>query len=513
MPAKVVLEVTSGAIAGRQFPFDAHDTFLFGRHTACHARLTDDPKVSRNHFILEVNPPDANLRDLGSRNGTYINDTKHGGRAADETAEQGGSYNHPAVPLKHGDSIRVGKTTIRMHVYPAQRCRRCGADLGGDAADTVDFAMLCDGCQSLVEVATTQHPATIRPAAAQPPAEQPAAQPPIMGTAVVCSQCGKDAAQEVSDGRRGQYVCNACRGQLVAESDGARSLLRDLLRNARDPHQPAIQGYTIDKKLGEGGMGVVYQAVRESDNQTVAIKLMLARIAVEEAAKRIFAREIDITRQLKHPHVVRLHEHGAQGGAFYFVMDYCSGGSVDQWMAKYKGKLPLKAAGPMMLQILAGLQHAHANKVIHRDLKPQNILLHQADGRWSARISDFGLAKNFEQAGFSGMTATGQMGGTLCFMAREQLTHFRSVQPVSDVWSIAATFYNMLTGQFTRNFRKDVDPVRVILNEEPISIRQRDPSIPQPLAEVIDHALQDDQSKRYQSVAELEAELRRALSA
>ena len=143
-------------------------------------------------------------------------------------------------------------------------------------------------------------------------------------------------------------------------------------------------------------------------------------------------------------------------------------------MARHGGKLPLKLAAPIMLHTLEGLAHAHTAGFVHRDLKPQNILLQRAGDDLVAKISDFGLAKNFEQAGFSGLTITGHFAGTPYFMPREQVINFRRVKPVSDVWSIGATFYCMLTGQFPREFTKGRDPMDVILNEEAIPIRQRD---------------------------------------
>ncbi len=132
----------------------------------------------------------------------------------------------------------------------------------------------------------------------------------------------------------------------------------------------------------------------------------------------------------------------------------------------------LERAAPLMIQCLRALEHAHAARFVHRDLKPQNILLHEEQGQLIAKISDFGLAKHLEQAGFSGMTATGRRGGTCAYMPREQLTDFKRAEPVSDVWSLAATFYNMLTGSYPRDFGAGRDPIEVILQDEPISIRQ-----------------------------------------
>ena len=125
-----------------------------------------------------------------------------------------------------------------------------------------------------------------------------------------------------------------------------------------------------------------------------------------------------------------------------------------------------------MLQCLAGLEWAHQSGFVHRDLKPGNILLHQQDAGWLAKLADFGLAKQFDHSGLSGMTLTGTVGGTHEFMLREQLTDFRNTRPVSDVWSLAATFYWVLTGTSPRECAQERDPVEVVLREKAVPIRR-----------------------------------------
>jgi serine/threonine protein kinase len=157
---------------------------------------------------------------------------------------------------------------------------------------------------------------------------------------------------------------------------------------------------------------------------------------------------------------------------------------------------------PLFVDCLRGLEHAHRLKVVHRDLKPGNILLETVGRRMTARIADFGLAKCFEQAGLSGMTATGICRGTYAFMPREQLTEFKYVRATSDIWSIAATFYHVLTGNFPRDFPPGRDPVEVILNDDCVPIRRRDPAIRASIAAVIDRALKPDPAQPFASAAE-----------
>lgn len=488
MPAKVLLKVESGPIQGKVFPFESHDTFLFGRHGTCHARLPNDPLVSRHHFLLEVNPPDVRLRDLGSLNGTEVNGVKCGGRSPDQKPEEVSGRQYPEIDLKKGDQITVGNTNIRVEIILPVVCCQCSAELNEtdrELAQGIPEDLICQECRlrtlpnQLTELTSTSP------------------------NKLLCEQCGRDVAAEVGNGRPGSYVCEQCREKLVSQADGMRHLLQVGANNVYQHTGLDLSHYDIGGELGRGGMGVVFQAMRKSDQQRVAVKVMLAKVAVDESARQLFMREIEVTRQLRHPNIVRLMESGATSSAFYFVLEFCNRGSLHDLMMRYHGKLPLPIAGPLMLQCLAGLEHAHEQKFVHRDLKPQNILLDERGGQCTAKIADFGLAKEFERAGLSGMTATGGFAGTPYFMPREQLTEFKYVRPVSDVWSMGATFYNALTGRFPLEFAPQRDPITVILQDEPIPLRQREPSIPAAIASVIDRALATGMSKRFQTAREM----------
>jgi pSer/pThr/pTyr-binding forkhead associated (FHA) protein len=495
VPAKVILEVTSGPIQGKVFPFASHDTFLFGRHGTCHAQITKDPLVSRHHFILEANPPDVRLRDLGSLNGTLVNGVKHGGRSPDEQPQVAGTREYPEVDLQHGDRVTVGNTTIVVTIVLPLSCCQCGAEISEDDRKLAEWAPgshMCRACRMGMVTAP------------RVPMKAPAP-PSTVEHVPRCQCCGRDVAAEVGNRRGGDYVCGICRGELMSQvgGPGLKKLMQEATDKQRAPGALSIDGYELGEELGKGGMGVVYNATRKADGATLAIKVMLARVAVDEAARRMFLREIEIAQRLRHPHVVSLIESGSAGSAFYFVMELCNRGSLDRLIKRHRGKLSLSVAMPLMQQTLAGLEYAHQQGFVHRDLKPQNVLLHEQGGNRTAKITDFGLGKSFETAGLSGMTATGGFAGTVHFMPREQITDFKYVRPVSDVWSIAATFYNMLTGRFPLEFPPARDPVEVILHDEPIAIRRRDPSIPGRVAEVLDQALASDPARRYQTAGEM----------
>jgi len=172
---------------------------------------------------------------------------------------------------------------------------------------------------------------------------------------------------------------------------------------------------------------------------------------------------------------------------------------------------------PLVLQALEGLEYAHrvdlpsvqladgrfapARGLVHRDIKPDNILRAKEGEAYVAKISDYGLAKAFDLAGLSGLSMSGQVGGTPGFMARQQLIDYRNARPEVDVWAMAASLYYMLTLRYPREFKKGTDHWKVVLQTDAVPIRQRDPGIPVQLAKVIDAALVEGPQISYKTAA------------
>jgi serine/threonine protein kinase len=208
------------------------------------------------------------------------------------------------------------------------------------------------------------------------------------------------------------------------------------------------------------------------------------------------------TRCLDHPHVVRLLDVGYGRGTFFLALEFCDGGTVADLVKRRGGKLPLNEAVGFTLQALEGLDYTHnvygpGKGLVHRDLKPANLFLSGPSKGSVVKIGDYGLARAFDDAGLSGSTRTGDVGGTPEYMCRQQLIQFKDAGPEVDVWAMAASFYYMLTGTVPRDFRKDQDPWLTVLETDPIPIRARDSSIPEGLAKVIDRALVDGEEEMY----------------
>lgn len=269
-----------------------------------------------------------------------------------------------------------------------------------------------------------------------------------------------------------------------------------------------VRGYVLDIEIKEGGMGAVYRIKHRATGGLAAIKVMRPSFAVTRKAAELFRREIQLASTLNHLNVVRVYGSGYAQGVLFLVMEYCEGGSVFDLMGERGGRLDFETAVDFTVQALAGLEYLHhaslervelaggsrteAHGLVHRDLKPQNLLLVGRGGSSAVKVSDFGLSKAFDLAGWSGVTITGDAWGTPEFISREQLANYKYAEPKVDVWSAAACLYNMITGTYPRNFRAGGDKFLVVKQNSPIPIRQRMASVPSKLAELIDNALAED---------------------
>ncbi len=484
MAGKVILEVTRGPLKGRSFSFEEHDTFVFGRGWECHARLAEtDPTASRLHFLLEINPPEARIRDLGSLNGTYINGVKYGGRHPSETPQEAASRGFPEVSIRDRDQIQVGDTVFSVKVETPAVCSYCGTDIADSMkADSrfVEGKYTCPVC--LDKEAGGARLSEIQ--------------------AFTCRRCGKNLLIEDNAPVSSDLLCASCRKEM--ESNPIQELLKALaakFQRSGKVGKTDIPGYEIMGKIGPGGMGAVYLARRNSDGTSVAVKVMLSKVKVYDDAREVFKREIDVTLRLTHPNIVSLLDHGSADNLFYFIMEYCEGGSVQALMEQRGGKLSIEEARPIIFQALDGLCYAHAQGFVHRDLNPKNILITAKEGG-IAKIADLGLAKNFQQSGLSGMTVTGVALGNPNLMPREQLLNFKHVKPVSDVWGISATLYNMLTGEIPYHVEVGLSVIDAVFEGKVIPIRDRIPSFPSELARVIDKGIAVKVEERFQSAAE-----------
>jgi tetratricopeptide (TPR) repeat protein len=317
------------------------------------------------------------------------------------------------------------------------------------------------------------------------------------------------------------------RGELLLQQPcpvNARALLpgeQPTVRNAptaAEPHEAgdALVGrqvgpYLIEAPIGHGGMGSVYRALRMGDyRQRVALKVIRPGLGSDEMLRR-FRTERQVLAELAHPHIARLLDGGStDDGRPYFVMEYIDGLPLDRYCAGRQ--LGTRERVELLRSVCAAVQYAHERGVLHRDLKPDNVLV-TADG--TPKVTDFGLAKRLE--GGSGHTASGAILGTPSYMAPEQAGYKAgagtpAVGPATDVYALGAILYELLTGRPPFLAETPLETLRQVLTEEAVPPRRLHLKLARDLETICLKCLQKDPGKRYPSARELDDDLQRFLA-
>ncbi len=453
---RVHLDVLEGPRKGRAFVFNTHDMFIVGRSRFVPCPIPEDEALSREHFIIEFNPPRCVIRDLDSLNHTFVNSRK---------IQQ--------ARLSSGDCISAGQSVFRVRFEGVPRAR-----------------------DSSVIISPIDLPAQAAAKPTSAPGLETAESESIAGLVIVCAACGKPAPIDVD----------------IASNDdsdltGSIQWLCDDCRDEADLLPQFIPYHTTLRELGRGAMGVVYLARDNRNGRKVALKLIAPETAAARSAVERFLRETAVLARLKHPNIIELYEQGTERGRFWFAMEYVDGCNLEWFAHENPGRYPVNQACRMACHVLKGLEHAHGLGFVHRDIKPENILIGQGPKGLIAKVSDFGLAKSYQSHGFSGLTFSGEMRGTIPFMPPEQMRDFRTVTPSADLYSTAATLYFLITGHFLYDEDIEADPIRLLLEATPVPIQHRRHDVPTGLAVVIEKCLRREPEDRYPNATEM----RRAL--
>jgi tetratricopeptide (TPR) repeat protein len=259
--------------------------------------------------------------------------------------------------------------------------------------------------------------------------------------------------------------------------------------------------YRIDSVLGKGGMGTVYKAYDKHLNRLVALKLVRPELSADPAAVQRFKQELLLASRISHKNILRIHDLG-EVGATQFISMACIEGEDLHHLLQKQGRLPADRAVSMARQLCAGLAAAHAEGVVHRDLKPQNVLIDQAGNVY---ISDFGLAKSLE-AGAATMTHSGQFLGTPRYMSPEQVEG-KPADHRSDIYSLGLILYEMVAGDVPFKGDSAQQIMFKRLKEKPQNPRLLNPDLPEYLARIIMRCLETDPGRRYRGVGEILADL------
>ncbi|MCI0533938.1 MAG: serine/threonine protein kinase, partial [Verrucomicrobiales bacterium] len=338
-----------------------------------------------------------------------------------------------------------------------------------------------------------------------------------------CSECGAALSASEQNG-----LCARC---LLALALPNSPVSADILattpeaEGASSGQRPAIPpvrkfgDYELLEEIGRGGMGVVYRARQKSLDRIVAVKVLLFGSLASPEFVRRFRAEASTAGGLQHPNIVHMYEVGMQQGEHYLVMDYVEGHSLACLIKTQP--LPSRRAATYLNTIAEAIEYAHQRGILHHDLKPSNVLIDRDD---QPRVADFGLAKRFEvppsigsgapQAGTPSLdlTITGQVLGSPNYIPPEQAAGDRGrVSRRSDVYSLGAMLYHLLTGRPPFMAESLTDTLQQVLSTEPIPPRLLNPAVPADLETICLKCLEKEPSKRYPTAQELGDELRRFL--
>lgn len=264
--------------------------------------------------------------------------------------------------------------------------------------------------------------------------------------------------------------------------------------------------FTIEGEIGRGGMGVVYRARDERLKRRVAIKVLPPELAFQAEIRARFTREAETAARLSHPHIVPIYTVGEGNGLVYFVMGYVDGESLAARL-KRRGRLPVEEVRRIMKETADALSAAHALSVIHRDIKPDNILLDGTRGR--VMVTDFGIAKAMSSGSGATLTSAGVAIGTPQYMSPEQAAGEKEIDGRSDLYSLGIVSYQMLTGELPFTAPTVAGILMKQITELPPAVQDKRPDCPEDLALAITRCLEKDPESRWPSADAL----RRALEA
>lgn len=453
--ATFVLVVESGVGPGGDIVIEPGEIASVGRAEDARVRLSeDDKKVSRYHAVLEARVDGIAVRDLGSRNGTFVNDAQV-----------------KSAQLREGDRLRIGKTVFRVRGSHAAVAR-------GPAATEDD------------DVPLQMPPTIVAP-----------------GTPVVdapCNVCGAfGVARAPSPWPGARPLCAKC-----AESRRAMA--------TRPSDRAAIGAFEVIRFLAVGGMGAVYEARHAESGVHAAVKILRSDTPLTPMFLRRFLKEQRVVMQLSHPHIVRAFDAGLDPRTRepYIATEFVTGGDLEAMSSTAcNERMATEIAG----DLFDALGYGHTNGFLHRDVKPANVLLAVEGGRLRGKLNDFGLAKSFRDAGGTSITEDGEAAGSVLFMAPEQLLHFKTVGPSADVYGAAATLFCLLTGRSplqlsTQGEVTMATACAATLDVARVPVRTLRPDLSPALAEWIDRLVARDPAAREVTHATKVADALRALT-
>lgn len=393
MSSKIILTITQGKLSGKQYIFASRSTCIVGRNDDCNLQIADavDMTISRYHCLLDINPPDIRVRDLGSLNGTFVNGKKIGQRQREQTAKEAVKLNFPEYNLQNGDEIRLGDILFKIEVEAEPELEKKSDIIPPTAKNNPNCLIIF---QNLLELAQKKHTKLQT----------------LSGYKLIKS-LGKGGFGEVF---LAQHIHTK---KLVAikimipavtiNTRGVKMFLQATENIKMLQHDNIVQ--LFDYGFAENAFFLIMEYF-PGGNVWDLMQKSGWRLPLKTA--------VDITIQV-----------------------------LEGLIYAHSVAVPRMQLDHEKLNQAKGL--------VHQDLKPNNILISQINDELEVKIGDYGLSKAFDLAGLSGQTLTGTKTGTPAFMPRQQVLDFKHELPEIDIWATAACLYNLLTGYFPRDFTGD----------------------------------------------------------
>ncbi len=442
-------------------------SITIGRVETCDLVLGDG-RVSRAHCRIENDGKSMRVYDLHSMNGTYVN-----------------SMRIDVAELTPGDELRVGDTL--MAAEPARPTEAMSPPPKAAEAQPPNPAATLPGenpkqmtkfPKQEYAVRTSEYQAVGYTPSASRPTQQPEAESFLISHKF-CEKCGRVIPRkEIAEGKvreqSGKFYCTRCDSEYIGR---------------------VIGQYKILEKLGEGTVGVVFRAEHVTVKRVAAMKVLFEQLTQNKLSVERFLREARAGAVLNHPNIVQIYDAGEDHGVYYIVMELVAGRSIDD-IVREEGPLSVPRVLEIAIQIGKALQFAHQKKMVHRDLRPGNVLL-SVDG--VAKVIDLGLAKSLEREDFQGLSTTGSGVVMPNYAAPEQIFRQKDVDHRADLYSLGATLYFLLTGEPPYRANSPREFIEMISMEALLSPKEVNPDVPDELCQLIEKLMRKDPAERYQT--------------
>jgi len=265
----------------------------------------------------------------------------------------------------------------------------------------------------------------------------------------------------------------------------------------------SVAGYRLLEQIGSGSTGVVHKAVHQQTGEIAAVKLIALSRTTDDVIINSMIREASVLCNLDHKRIVKFIDTGVAGEHVFLIMEYVATVDLMDILRRMTTSARIRVACGLIRQVLDGLTQAHKLGVIHRDIKPRNILVSQHGGGLKAKLADFGLAKYFADAGLSRFSGENEIKGTLSYMAPEQIENSRYATPKADLFSVAATLYTLVSDAQIYDCSDGRVSIDTILKNGPTPIQRHVPHAPSALVQILDRGLAHDANARFGDATEM----------